>query len=153
MVIIKSFFEKLARLKPKFCEALKILTKCSCSQQTIINLHEKSCGGIKFAHNFTNKRLSLKFSLGILQILLDQYNVTYVVSGILFWKKLYCIEICKNRNGELGNGMKGIWRMGMEMQEIGVGIRGIWAEMRECNGIWKKQNQSLQNQILFLLKF
>ena len=39
------------------------------------------------------------------------------------------------------------------MQEIGVGIRGIWAEMRECNGNWKKQNQSLQNQILFLLKF
>ena len=43
------------------------------SASTIINLQENACSEIKFAHNFANKRLSLKFSQGILQIFLEQY--------------------------------------------------------------------------------
>ena len=48
-----------------FARILKCLTKC-----TIINLQKNACGGIKFAHNLFNKRLSIKFPQGILKILL-----------------------------------------------------------------------------------
>ena len=41
--------------------------------KAIINLLENACGRIKFADNFANKRLSLKFSEGILEILLEQH--------------------------------------------------------------------------------
>ena len=47
----------------------------------------------------------------------------------------YCIKILdlsgiyKSRNGESGNGMRGIRGMGVGMQGIGVGMRGIWMEM------------------------
>ena len=34
------------------------------------------------------------------------------------------MAICKSRNGESGNGMRGIWG-------IGVGMWGIWVEMQE----------------------
>ena len=62
--------------------------------KTVINLHENACGETKFIHNFANKRLSLKFSQRLLQILLEQFlNDTYVVSGMLFWKKLYYFEV------------------------------------------------------------
>ena len=39
--------------------------------KTVINLLENVCGGIKFARNFANERLSLKFFQGIFQILLE----------------------------------------------------------------------------------
>ena len=41
--------------------------------KTITNLHENACGGIKFLKNFDNRRFSLKFFQGILQILSEQY--------------------------------------------------------------------------------
>ena len=34
--------------------------------------------------------------------------------------------ICKSRNGESGNGMRGMRGMGLGMQGIGVGLQGIW---------------------------
>ena len=71
-----------------------------CTANIIINLHENACGGIKFAHNFSNDRLTLKFSQGILQILLEQcfYYDIYVVSDVLLWKRLYYFEeeLCRN---------------------------------------------------------
>ena len=41
--------------------------------KAIINLLGNVCGGIKFARNLANERLSLKFFQGIFQILLEQY--------------------------------------------------------------------------------
>ena len=58
VVVIKIFFKQLARLEFKFCEDLKVSHKMQLfTAKTIINLHENACGGIKFAHNFANKRL------------------------------------------------------------------------------------------------
>ena len=69
--------------------------------KTIINLHEYTFGGIKFAHNFSNKRLSLKFSQGILRILLEQYFQWHLCC---FWHvvlKKSCIILKRNLGGVL----------------------------------------------------
>ena len=53
------------------------------------------------------------------------------------------MAICKLRNGETGNGIRGMWGIGVgmwgicvEMQEMGIGMRGMevrgWESEWEC---------------------
>ena len=54
-------------------------------------------------------------------------TITYLLLRLLYHLKT---AICKNRNGESGNRMRGMREMGVGMQGIRVGLQGIWVGMR-----------------------
>ena len=56
--------------------------------------------------------------------------------------------ICKSRNGESGNGTKGMQGMEVGMREIGVGMRGIRVGMRI---FYQIRNIKLRYQCLMLM--
>ena len=62
------------------------------------------------------------------------FDNPYLLLRLLYHLKT---AICKNRNGESGNRMRGMREMGVGMQGIRVGMQGIWVGMRGIRvGMW-----------------
>ena len=72
-----------------------------------------------------------------MKIYFHSIKVTLYLKKNIFSLYHLFLAICKSRNGESGNGMRGTWGMGVGMRGIWVEMRGIKVEMRGIDvGIW-----------------